>query len=153
MAMFRTIILGAALGVLATGQAAAQASAGVQTTGSATIMDPAMIGQAASLAVPNTAKPAAGAKTAVASQGSYTLVGQGGESFSLSMPKSLKLVRAGGTEEVTLTLEPSRTAGEFTGAVGVPSATTINVGGSVGVSSSTVSGTYQGQLGVNLDYQ
>lgn len=151
--MVRSFILGVLACACAAGTAAAQASAGVQATGSAVILDPAMIGQGASLSVPSVARPASGSTTATAASASYTIVGQGGESFTVSMPSSLKLVRAGGTEEVTLTLKPTRSSGAFAGAKGQVSATTIGVDGAVPVSSTTATGTYEGQFGVTLDYQ
>jgi hypothetical protein len=112
-----------------------------------------MIGQGASLSIPNVARPASGSTTAVASQGSFTIVGQGGENFTISMPSTLKLVRAGGTEEVIVTLKPSSSSGAFTGPEGKVSATTIGVEGSVPVSSTAASGTYLGQFGITRDYQ
>lgn len=157
MTAMRTMLFGAApmlLGAaLIAGPAAAQASASVQTTGSAEIVDPARISQESGLTVGAVIKPVAGSKTAVAGGASYTVTGQGGQTYTISAPTSLKLVRAGGTEEVELTLTPSATTGAFGGSADRASQSTIRVTGSAPVTSATPTGLYQGQYGLTLSYQ
>jgi hypothetical protein len=153
MNTMRTMLIGAALGALLAGPAAAQASASAQATGSAEIIDPARISQESSLTVANVTRPTAGAKTAVAGGASYTVTGQGGETYTISAPSSLKLVRAGGTEEIELTLTPSSTTGAFGGSSDRASAATIKVTGSAPVTSTTPTGLYQGEYGLTLSYQ
>lgn len=148
----RSLLSGAALCLLLAGQAAAQASASVATTGSTEIMDPAQFGEKSGFAIGKIALPKTGVNTAVTSSATYTLVGKAGENFAVSLPKTLKLVRAGGSEEITVTLTPSQTSGAFTGVVGEPSATTIGVAASAPVASSTAVGTYSGQISVTRDY-
>lgn len=153
MIAMRTKLLGAALAVLIAGPAAAQVSASAQATGSAEIIDPARISQESSLTLANVLRPENGSKTAVAAGATYTLTGQGGETYTISAPSSLKLVRAGGTEEIELTLTPSKTTGAFVGATDRASAATIQVTGSAPVTSTTPTGLYQGQYGLTLAYQ
>lgn len=157
MIAMRTTLIGAAATLLGAaliaGPAAAQAGASVQATGSAEIVDPARISQESSLTVANVTRPEAGSKTAVASGATYTLTGQGGETYTISAPSSLKLVRAGGAEEIELTLTPSATTGAFGGSTDRASATTIKVTGSAPVNSTTPTGLYQGQYGLTLSYQ
>jgi hypothetical protein len=149
----RTMLAGAALGVLIAGPAAAQASASAQTNGSAEIIDPARISQESSLTVGNVTRPTVGSRTAVAAGASYTVTGQGGQAYTISAPSNLKLVRAGGTEEIELTLTPSATTGAFGGSTDRASEATIKVTGSVPVTSTTPTGLYQGQYGLTLSYQ
>src|SRR5690349_10317834 len=99
----RTYLIAVSL-ALAAAPAFAQSQAQVMTQGSATIMDPAQISPGAALTVDPVARPDSGSRTATAKAGSYTLVGQGGETYNLSVPSTVKLTRSGGTEEIELTL-------------------------------------------------
>lgn len=141
--------LGAAGSLLAGGASAQVAPA----QGSVTVFEPAQIARDADLSVAAVVRPAAGSRTATASSASYSVTGLGGESFNLSVPSSLTLVRSGGTEEIRLTLTPSRTQGTLTGAAGQVSATRIGIGGTLPVSSTAVSGDYRGKYAVTLAYQ
>lgn len=153
MNVMRTMVVGAAFCVLLAGPAAAQASASASATGSAEIIDPARISQESSLTVASVTRPDSGSKTAVAGGASYTVAGQGGVTYTISAPSTMTLVRAGGTEQIELTLTPSKTGGAFAGAADRASETTIKVTGSAPVTSATPTGLYQGQYGLTLSYQ
>ncbi|MET0274704.1 MAG: DUF4402 domain-containing protein [Phenylobacterium sp.] len=151
MIPLRRLPLFALAASLSAGSACAQVS--VQTQGSVTVLDPAQIARETDLSVADVARPAAGSRITNATAGSYTVVGQGGETFNVSAPTSLTLVRAGGTEEIQLSLKLSGSQGAFTGAVDQVSAAKIGIGGTVPVSSTTVPGAYQGKYTVTLAYQ
>jgi hypothetical protein len=144
------LLLGLSASLLA-GHAWAQASVVTQAT--INVVEPAQISQGADLSMADVTRPSAGSRVAIAQAGSYTVTGMGGETFNLSTPTTLTLVRVGGTEEVQLTLTPSRVQGAHTGPVDHISATQIGLSGSVPVSSTTAVGTYQGKYTVTLAYQ
>lgn len=152
-----TLILCTAIGALLAGQATAQsrtaASSGVLTTGSMTVVEPAQVAQTSDLSVGAVARPAKGSTTANAEAGSYTLVGLGGEAYTIAAPKTVVLTRSGGTEEVTLTLKPSQTGGTFSGPIGVPTSARIGLSGTVPVASDAKGGVYRGQYDVTVAYQ
>jgi hypothetical protein len=123
------------------------------TQGSVTVFEPAQIARSADLSVADVVRPATGSHTATASAASYSVTGLGGESFNFSVPESLTLVRSGGTEEILLTLTPTRTQGALAGPTGQVSAVRIGIEGALPVSSTAVSGAYQGKYAVTLAYQ
>lgn len=148
----RAFIISAAFSLLA-GEAAAQASATATAQGSVTVLDPAQIAPGAAMTVDPVARPQSGSRTATANGASYTITGQGGETFNLAVPSSLKLTRSGGAEEIELRLIPSGASGTFGGAQGQPSAKQVGVSGAAPVTSATTSGVYTGELPVTLTYQ
>lgn len=147
------IILVAAVLALTAGEAAAQAEASVVTRGSAAIMDPASITPGAELSVDPVATPKAGSKTAKANAGSYMLSGQGGETFNLAVPKSVKLTREGGSEEIELKLDAKGASGAFKGQEGAVADAEVGVAGSATVTSTAKGGVYRGEVPVTLTYQ
>jgi hypothetical protein len=147
----RLLLLGLGLaGALLAGGAWGQAA---PTQGSVTIFEPAQIARAADLSVADVARPANGSRTATATPASYSVTGLGGESFNLAVPESMTLVRSGGTEEIRLTLTPTRTQGALTGPTDQVSNVRIGIAGALPVSSTAVSGAYQGKYAVTLAYQ
>jgi hypothetical protein len=148
----RTFATAAAL-LLIAGPAAAQATASVVTNGSAIIMDPASIQPGAALSVDPVAAPKAGSRTAKANAGSFTLSGQGGETFNLAVPASVKLVREGGSEEIELKLDSKGAMGAFQGQEGRISEAEVGVAGSATVTSTAKGGVYKGEVPVTLTYQ
>lgn len=143
----------AAAALAAAGSACAQSRVSAPTQGSVTVIDPAQVRQDADLAVPTVSRPAKGARTAKASDGSYTLTGLGGEAFAVSAPQSVVLTRQGGTEEIRLQIVPSQTVGAFAGPAGQPATAKVGVSGSLPVASDAKSGVYQGQYDVTVAYQ
>lgn len=148
----RTVVL-AAICALFASQAAAQASASATATGSVTVLDAAQIAPSAVLTVDPVSRPASGSRTAQANEASYTIVGQGGETFSVVVPPSLRLTRSGGTEEIHLQLTPKGASGTFDGGEGQSSTATVGVAGAAPVTSATATGVYTGELPVTLTFQ
>lgn len=149
-----TLLLGtAAAGLLAAAPAWAQASSGVVTYGSMTVMDPAQVTQTSDLSVGAVSRPAKGATTANAQAGSYTVTGLGGDAYTISTPTTVVLTRSGGAEEVTLTLKPSQTGGTFAGPMGMPTSAKIGLTGTVPVSSEAKAGVYRGKYDVTVAFQ
>lgn len=151
--VFRILLMTAAAGLWA-GEACAQAQAASQAQGSVTIVDPRALGQEAELSVGPVMRPAAAAGvTAQAVDGRYEVTGVAGDSFNLAIPSSLKLVRAGGTEEVLLELSPSGATTSLPGANGARSTGSVAVQGAVGVPQTAAPGTYKGTFPVILSLQ
>ena len=77
-----------------------------------------------------------------------------GDAVSITMPLSMKLVRAGGGEEVVLTLTPAgQTSTVLAGATGRPSSTIIDLRGALGVENAPTAGAYAGSYSVILSLQ
>jgi hypothetical protein len=162
MGRLRTIILGAPgilglpglLGV--TGAALLAGVAGAQTPaatgGSVTVMDPIELSQGAQMTQGSVVRPRAGAGPVSLSTATYTLKGLGGETFNVTAPASIALTRAGGSEQIRLTLTPSQTTGLVAGAAGAPGSATFGVTGSAPVSGATAGGLYVGEYGLTVAY-
>lgn len=134
--------------------AAAQASASVETRASVTIIDPPSLGKTAELAVGPVASPGAAAGvTAQAVNGRYEVSGVAGDSFNIAMPSTLKLVRAGGAEEVMLQLTPEGAVSILPGAYGARATGSVAVQGEVGVQQNAAPGLYKGTFPVVLSLQ
>jgi len=82
---------------------------------------------------------------------SFTATGEGGQSFSVSVPSTFDLTNGGDTIVVTLT--PSTSGNQsFSGAIGSAGTLPILVGGSFALTSTTALGTYTGTFGVTVAY-
>ncbi|RAK60869.1 hypothetical protein DJ021_14140 [Phenylobacterium hankyongense] len=148
MGRLRTIILGVTGAALSAAVAAAQTRAA--TGGSVTVMDPIALSQGAQMTQGAVARPGAGPLSL--STATYTLTGLGGETFNVTAPASIALHRAGGPEQLQLTLTPSQTTGLVAGPAGAPGSTTIGVTGSAPVSGATAGGLYVGEYGLTVAY-
>jgi hypothetical protein len=136
------------------GSAWAQASSSTQVTGSVVIVDPPQFSKGAELTVAPVQRPAAqGSVSAQAVGGRYEVSGVAGDTFNIAMPSSLKLVRAGGTEEVVLSLSPGAAATTLSGAAGARSRASVAVQGVVGVTGAATPGLYEGSFPVILSLQ
>lgn len=136
------------------GSAWAQASSSTQVTGSIVIVDPPQFSKGAELTVAPVQRPSGQASvSAQAVGGRYEVSGVAGDTFNIAMPSSLKLVRAGGTEEVVLSLTPGGAATTLSGAQGARSRTSVNVQGVVGVTGAAAPGLYEGTVPVILSLQ
>lgn len=86
------------------------------------------------------------------SRGQFEVSGEGGQSFSLSIPSSFALSGPGGQ----LTVQTSTTASGtqlLDGAPGVTAKKVVGVGGSVQIPYNLASGSYSGSLVVTVQYQ
>jgi len=151
--VFRILLTAAAAGLWA-GEACAQAQASVETRASLTVVDPRALGKESELSVGPVMRPGAGGGvTAQAVDGRYEVTGVAGDSFNIAMPSSLKLVRAGGTEEVLLQLAPSGATTILPGSNGARTTGSVAVQGAVGVPQAAAPGTYKGTFPVILSLQ
>ena len=163
----------AALCALAT-PALAQNSASQSTTGSVRIIQPIQLAKSTDLAFGSVVKPNSGTNTVAidATSGSraltgggdaalapstsgratYTVTGEGGQTFSISTPTTFDMQRQGGSETITVTLTQSAATGTLTGSLGNSGTATFGVGGSFPVAASTASGSYTGSFDVTVAY-
>lgn len=163
----------AALSALAT-PALAQNSATQSTTGSVKIIQPIQLAKDTDLGFGSVVKPNSGTNTVAidASSGSrtvtgggdaalapstsgratYTVTGEGGQTFSISTPASFDMQRQGGSDTITVALTQSAATGTVSGALGGSGTAAFGVGGSFDVSSATASGAYSGSFDVTVAY-
>ncbi|HWH22378.1 MAG TPA: DUF4402 domain-containing protein [Allosphingosinicella sp.] len=85
------------------------------------------------------------------SRATYTVEGDGGQSFDINVPANVTLTRSGGTETIVVTLTASGLTGELDGSPGNAGSATFGVGGSFPITTSTVVGFYQGNFVVTVD--
>ncbi len=160
----------AALSALAA-PALAQNSALSTTTSSATVIQPITIANNTLLAFGTVIKPTdttttvtidptSGARTftggnataggsAASGRATYTVGGEGGQTFSISAP-SFNLTSGSNTLVVTTTTTAA--TGTLTGAIGSTGSATFGVGGSFPVTTTTTSAAYTGNLAVTVAY-
>ena len=163
----------AALSALAT-PVLAQNSATQSTTGSVRIIQPIQLAKSTDLAFGSVVKPNSGTNTVAidATSGSreltgggdaalapstsgratYTVTGEGGQTFSISTPASFDMQRQGGSETITVALTQSAATGTISGALGSTGTAAFGVGGSFDVSAATASGAYSGAFDVTVAY-
>jgi hypothetical protein len=94
---------------------------------------------------------AAGFGSPTPSRSTYSVTGEGGQTFSLSFPTTFQMAGPGTPLTVTLTstASGSQVLSAAAGSVGTFS---FGMGGSFPISSTTVSGTYQGSYSVTVQY-
>ena len=161
------------------GTAHAQASATSTTSASATIFRPITLTKTSDLRFGTIVRPASGADTVTISaedgtrglstnnavvltsgihqapaRATYTVSGEGGQAFSISVPPSFNMTRSGGAETITVALTASATSGTLTGSLGNASSgsASFGVGGAMPVSASTASGAYSGSFITTVSY-
>jgi spore coat protein U-like protein len=180
MKRFSTLALGVA-GVLAAAAAApaarAQASATAPTTSTATIFQPIQLAKNTDLSFGTVVRPITGSGTvaisasdgqrtpsggvallntgpnAPASRATYTVTGEGGQTFNVNIPANFSMSRTGGSESILVTLNMSVTNPQtLSGTLGNTGSLTFGVGGSIPVASNTQSGAYSGTFNVVVAY-
>ena len=169
--------LGLAIGVLAMAAATpvlAAESASQSVSTSAQIMQPIALGKASDLAFGSIAKPSVGGNTitvdeasgarslsgggdaalaaSTVSRAAYSVSGEGGQAFSISVPGSFNMVRTGGSESLQVVLVSTATSGTLSGSIGAAGTASFGVGGRITVSKSTPSGAYSGSFEVSVAY-
>lgn len=170
----KTVLTIAALSLAFGGAAAAQSSSTQSTTGSATIIQPITLTKNTDLAFGKVARPSSGSNTvsvnetsgsrtttgggnaaliaSTASRATYSVAGEGGQTFSISVPASFDMTRSGGSETLTVTLAGTATSGTLSGSLGSAGAASFGVGGSFPVASTTATGAYTGSFDVTVAY-
>lgn len=180
MNKLRNLVLGAA-GVLALSAAAtaagAQASATQTTTSTATIFQPIQLAKNSDLSFGTVVRPLSGSGTvsisstdgqrtssggvalltsgpnAAAGRATYTVSGEGGQTFNVNIPANFSMTRTGGSETILVTLGMSVTNPQtLSGTLGTTGNLTFGVGGSIPVANTTQSGAYTGTFNVVVAY-
>lgn len=156
------------------GQALAQNSATQSTTGSSTILQPITISKTTDLAFGKVVRPASGSNsvvinettgartlsgggnaqgvTSTTSRAEYSVAGEGGQTFSITVPGSFDMTRSGGSETLTVTLVSTATSGTLSGSLGGSGTAGFGVGGSFPVATTTTPGAYSGTFDVTVAY-
>lgn len=178
-----TFVRNITLAILATismaSVAHAQASSSQTVSSSATIFRPITLTKTSDLRFGTIVRPAGGSDTVViaASDGTrtlttnnavalsngahvaptraaFTVAGEGGQAFSISVPSTFNMTRAGGSETLAITLTATATSGTLSGALGDASngSATFGIGGSMPVTSTTASGAYSGSFVTTVTY-
>jgi hypothetical protein len=179
MKRIQRLIVGAAAAALAAGLAGgacAQNSAQQTTTATGTIFQPIQLAKNSDLSFGTVVRPASGsgvviiaqadgARTltgsgfllatgpnALAARASYTVTGEGGQTFAITVPANFNMTRIGGSETIQVTLTPTATTGLLSSTLGNTGTTTFGVGGSIPVANTTQSGAYSGTFNVIVAY-
>jgi hypothetical protein len=173
--MNKLVIVSAAAAAFAAGAtpAFAQASVSQSTNGSATIIRPITLAKTSDIAFGKIVRPSTGTSTvtidptsgtrsisggdgvllsSTATRAAYNVGGEGGQSFSISVPASFALAHSGGSGPISVTLTGTATSGTLSGSLGADGTSSFGVGGSFDVSSSTATGTYSGTFTVTVQY-
>lgn len=163
----------AALAALSPLAALAQSSANVSTTGSARIVQPIAITKNSDLAFGTVVRPTSGSNTvtidqtagtrsiagggdgvlvtSTTSRATYTVDGEGGQTFSISVPATFSMTGStSGT--ITVNLTPTATTGTLSGAVGAAGSATFGVGGDFTLPSTQATGQYSGSFTATVAY-
>lgn len=156
-------------------QASAQTvSATATANGTAAIVQPVTLVKNTDLAFGSLVRPSTGANTVTIDQSSgarslsgggdaslaastisratYSVGGEGGASFSVTVPGSFTMTRTGGSETLPVSLTASALSGSLNGSLGGVGGANFGVGGSLPLSSSTVPGDYHGTFDVTVGY-
>lgn len=179
MNAIRTLLIGALAAATAcslSSAALAQASATQATNSTATIFQPILLAKNTDLSFGTVVRPIAGSGTvtidpatgnrnltgsgallntgpnAAAGRASYTVTGEGGQTFSITVPASFNMTRTGGSETIAVTLTATATTGSLSGALGATGTSTFGVGGAIPVANTTASGAYTGTFNVIVAY-
>jgi hypothetical protein len=168
-------VIGAAALASAHGAAAQPTSASASATGSATVIQPITLSKTSDLAFGAIVRPSLGANTVTVdalsgartitgtgdaalttnqtvSRATYAVGGEGGAAFSITVPGSFTMTRAGGGETLPVALTASVPSGSLSGSTGSAGSANFSVGGSLPLSTATVAGDYTGTFDVTVGY-
>ena len=155
--------------------AMAQSSATQSTNATVKIVQPITLTKNSDLAFGTVVKPSSGTNTVTISNASdtpaltgagdaalasgsttsraaFTVGGEGGQTFSITVPASVNMTRSGGSETLAVTLTASGATGTLSGSMGSAGSTTFTVGGAFTVASTTLSGNYSGAFNTTVAY-
>lgn len=166
------IALGAAAVAALASPAFAQSSATQSTTATTRIISPITLTKNSDLAFGTIVKPSSGTNTVTidASTGArtktgagdaalatsttgraaYTVGGEGGQGFSITVPATVDM--SNGSDNLTVTLTKTAATGSLSGTLGSAGTATFGVGGSFDVASTTPSGNYTASFDVTVAY-
>ncbi|MCR5875807.1 DUF4402 domain-containing protein [Phenylobacterium sp. J426] len=159
--------------------ACAQASATAQTNSTVTVFRPITLTKNTDLSFGTVVRPTAGSGTvtiaaadgartldgsgallstgqpstqAAPGRATYTVNGEGGQTFSISVPANFNMTRSGGSETITVVLTPSATTGNLSNALGAAGTASFGVGGQIPIDSATAGGAYSGSFTTTVAY-
>jgi hypothetical protein len=159
--------------VAPTGNTPSNSGAGTMT---ATVFNPIAVGVTSQMAFGSIVKPSSGTSTVTLTTGGvvtatgsaavvatsahsaagFSVTGEGGQAYSLTVPGTFVMNSGTNTLAVTTTTSfgstSTLTTQTFTGALGAAGTFNFSVGGSFGISSATPSGAYTGNLVVSVNY-
>ena len=164
----RSAFTAAVLSLLA-GSAFAQSSASQTTTGTSTIIQPITLTAGTGLAFGTLVRPStgsgvvtidqtSGARTftggvvglaSTVSRATYTVGGEGGQTFSIAVPATFSLT---GPSTIAVTLTPTATTGTLSNAIGTAGTAAFGVGGNFTIAAATATGVYSGTFNVTVAY-
>lgn len=165
--------ISAAALVLATVSAPAFAQSSATTSANATtrIIQAITLTKTADLAFGNVVKPSTGSGTVTIGSGAdtiavtgtgaaaasgttsrakFTVGGEGGQTFSVTVPASVTM--SSGANNLVVTLTGDAATGTLSGALGSAGTATVNVGGAFPITNTTASGNYTGSFNVTVAY-
>jgi len=175
----RNTLLGAAAAVTAlvlAGPAAAQASSAQPASGTMTLFLPIALTKVSDLSFGTVVRPTSGngavavnaatgqatpsggaalmsgGPNAAASRASFTVSGEGGLNFSVTIPATFNMTRSGGSDTLAVALNSTTGGGTLSGTYGSAGTAAFGVGGSVPLSSGTPAGAYSGTFTVTVAY-
>lgn len=171
--LFKTALAAAAVSAVAA-PALAQTSATQSTTATAKIVQPITLTKNSDLAFGTVVKPTSGTNTitinetsgtrtsggggdaalatSTTSRAAFSVGGEGGQAFSITVPSTATMTRSGGSETLTVNLTPTGTSGSLSGSLGSAGTATFGVGGNFDVGATTVSGSYSGSFNTTVAY-
>ncbi len=176
MKLFRTLLIASLAACGASSVAHAQASASVSATGSVTIFRPITLAKNTDLSFGTLVRPGSGSGTVVIAQAdgartftgtvallstgpnaaagraTYTVNGEGGQTFSITVPANFTMTRTGGAETIVVTLAATSPTGTLNNALGAAGSATFGVGGTMPVTSTTATGAYTGTFSTTVAY-
>ena len=173
----RHILIGVAGALCVATGAYAQNTANVSANGSVTIFRPITLTKNSDLSFGTVVRPISGSGTvtisqtdgtrtntgslallttgpnAAASRATYTVNGEGGQGFSISVPATFDMTRSGGPSDIiTVTVVPTATSGTLSSTLGNGGTASFGVGGTITVDSTTPSGAYSGTFTTTVTY-
>ncbi len=150
------------------------ATASASASGAVAVIQPIALSKTADLNFGTIVKPLAGTATvAIAAGGgatvtgttqvntaanparaaSFTIQGEGGSAYSISVPGSFTMANGSGAGSLTVTTVSNSTGGTLAGSIGGSTASaTFGVGGTINIDTGTASGAYAGTFTVTASY-
>jgi len=161
------LALAAGVSVPAFAQSSATASANATTR----IIQAITLTKTADLAFGNIVKPSTGSGTVTIGNGAdtiavtgtnaaaasgttsrakFTVGGEGGQTFAITVPATMTMTS--GANNITVNLTTAAATGTLSGTLGSAGTTTVNVGGNFSLPNTQVSGNYSGSFNVTVAY-
>ena len=156
----------------ASAPALAQSTASVSTTGDVRIVQPISITKNSDLAFGTVVKPTTGTNdivinattgartrtgagdaalaTSTSGRATFTVGGEGAQTFAVTVPATFDMTSSANT--ITVTLAASGATGTLSGSLGSAGTATFGVGGTFPITSAQASGNYTGTFTTTVDY-